>query len=161
MLVNNSCSGTHRLNQTEPNPTPFCKNELELKRTQTLTNSNFDELSNPGAKTNSNFDELEPEQTQTFFYIAKNGLKFSIASQHSLLDTNKTKWVPTNWHQPSPDMFLCAPCSAPCNLAGSDQSGLLWPGSANPLIARKNELGLSTNSGFPKKTNSNSNELEP
>ena len=41
-------SGTHRLNQTEPNPTPFCKNELELKRTQTLTNSNFDELSNPG-----------------------------------------------------------------------------------------------------------------
>ena len=112
-------------------------NELKLWRTQTLTN--FLTL----AKTNSNFDELEPEQTQTFFYIAKNGLKFSIASQHSLLDTNKTKWVPTNWHQPPLDMFLGAPCSAPHHLAGSDQSGLFWPGSTNPLIARKNELGLS------------------
>ena len=82
-------------------------NELKLWRTQTLTN--FLTL----AKTNSNSDELEPEQTQTFFHIAKNGLKFSIASQHSLLDTDKTKWVPTNWHQPPLDMFLGAPCSAP------------------------------------------------
>ena len=91
-----------RLNRTQhPSAkTNSNSNELKLWRTQTLTN--FLTL----AKTNSNFDELEPEQTQTFFYIAKNGLTCSIASQHSLLDTNKTKWVPTNWHQPPPDMYV-------------------------------------------------------
>ena len=81
------------------------------------------------------------------------GLKFSIASQHSLLDTNKTKWVPTNWHQPPQTCFWVP--HAVHHAIWLDQTSRVCFGPVlrfEPVDRPKkrtrtfHELGLSTNS---------------